>query len=189
MLIADETLQLRALSADDIPALQMFYDANPEYSLMTSGRAPLPDEAHEDFHARPPADWPQGRKWMIGIFDDGSLIGVADVIANLFATHIWHVGYFMVATARYGDGTAPSAYALLERWMQSQGATWLRLGVVVGNARAERFWSRVGYVEVRQRSGIEMGVRVNVIRVMVRALSDETLATYLEKVARDRPEN
>ncbi len=59
--------------------------------------------------------------------------------------------------------------------MQASGAQWLRRGVVVGNTRAERCWERPGYVEVRRRDGIVMGVRSNTVRVMVKPAGAGTL--------------
>ncbi len=64
----------------------------------------------------------------------------------------------------------------------------MRLGAVVGNARAEAFWLRMGYVEVKRRAAVDTGGRLNDLRVMVKPLAvGVTLADYLDKVARDRP--
>jgi len=97
------------------------------------------------------------------------------------------VGLFIVATALHGSGTAASLYALLERWMVGQGAQWLRLGVVQGSVRAERFWQRCGYVQVRERGPVAMGRKSNLLRVMAKPLGGGTIAEYLALVERDRP--
>ena len=74
--------------------------------------------------------------------------------------------------------------------MRRGGARWLRLGVVLGNARAEAFWQRVGYAEVRQRLNVDTGGRLNTIRVMVKPLGlDACFDDYLAMVCRDRPES
>ena len=72
--------------------------------------------------------------------------------------------------------------------MRRNGADWARLGVVEGNARAERFWERLGYLEARKRCGVEMGKLTNTLRVMVKPLGGGKLPDYLSRVARDRPE-
>ena len=69
-----------------------------------------------------------------------------------------------------------------------RGREWLRLGVVHGNLRAERFWDALGYVEARTRQGVELGKLVNTVRVMVKPLAGGTLARYLTLVGRDRPD-
>ncbi len=79
-------------------------------------------------------------------------------------------------------------YRGLESWAASHGATWLRLGVVRGNARAERFWEALGYIQTRTRSGVEMGRLKNTLRVMVKPLAEDTLEHYLSLIPRDRPD-
>jgi GNAT superfamily N-acetyltransferase len=116
------------------------------------------------------------------------MVAMANVVTDLLATGVWHIGLFIVATARHGCGEARVLYRGLEDWARSHGAAWMRLGVVRGNARAERFWESLGYLETRTREGIEMGRRVNTVRVMVKPLAGGTLEQYLALVPRDRPE-
>jgi len=178
------------MAPEEAHELQRFYEANPEYNQAVCGEPPPPDAAHETFASRPPADWPFGRKWVLGLrTDDDALDGMADLLSNLFIDGVWHLGLFIVATRLHGRGAADVMYEGLESWTLERGAEWMRLGVVVGNAPAERFWARHGYVEVRRRSGLHMGQRVNDIRVMVKPLTDLPLDEYLARVARDRLES
>jgi hypothetical protein len=78
-------------------------------------------------------------------------------------------------------------YRGLESWAASNGASWLRLGVVHGNVRAERFWERLGFIQTRTRA-VPMGRLTNTVRVMVKPLAGGTLEHYLSLVQRDRPE-
>jgi GNAT superfamily N-acetyltransferase len=176
------------LRAGDVPRLQAFFDANPAYSLAVEGRAPPADAAQTEFDARLPENFVFTRRWLLA-FDDasGAMAGVADVVSDLLAPSVWHISLFIVATALHGRGTAQALYAALENWMRAGGAAWIRLGVVAGNARAERFWQRLGYAETRVREGIAMGERVNTVRVLVKGFADGDLAAYLECVPRDRP--
>jgi hypothetical protein len=73
--------------------------------------------------------------------------------------------------------------------MRGNGARWTRLGVVEGNARAERFWEKTGYVEVRKRRDYPVGERLATLRMMVKLPEDGSLDEYLERVPRDRPES
>lgn len=177
------------MSARDIPTVQRFLEENPEYALLVEGEPPAADAAKKEFAQMPPADWPLKRKWMIGFRDEEKrLIGIADLLEDLFVAGVWHLGLFIVATHLHGRGVGRSLYEALERWMKSRGCDWIRLGVVVGNARAERFWPQCGYREVRMRLGVPYGKNVNDIRVMVKPLAGGTMTDYLAAVARDRPE-
>ena len=181
-------LDARALDGDDVPRLQHFLDANPEYYLSTHGEPPAPDEAAREFAELPLAGMPFRSNWMIGVGGaDGPLVAMAHGLGDFIAAHVWHIGLFIVASELHGDGTARLLYDELEAWMRAQGARWIRLGVVQGNAKAERFWHKAGYRQVRERTGLAMGKRVNTVRVLVKPLGNEPLETYLAQVARDRP--
>jgi RimJ/RimL family protein N-acetyltransferase len=177
------------LVSDDAVTLQRLFEENPEYFVEVNGEPPLPTEAAEELHGALPPGWPYTRKWIIGLIDEtGVLAGMANVVSDLLAPGVWHIGLLIIATKRHGDGTAHSFYSGLENWMKNSGAEWLRLGVVAGNARAERFWERLGFVDVRKRNGVKMGKFVNTLRVMAKPLAGGSLDTYLNLVARDRPE-
>lgn len=177
------------LAARDIPALQRFFEENPEYFFAVGGEPPRPDEAREEFDFMPPPDYPFERKWLIGFLDaSGAMMGMAGGLSNLFSEGVWHIGLFVVATRLHGSGAALEMHRGLEGWMRDGGARWVRLGVVEGNARAERFWEKAGYLDARKRHGVEMGKMVNTLRVMAKPLAGGGLEEYLSRVARDRPD-
>lgn len=190
-LFAAAGLHARPFRADEVPALQAFFDANPEYSLTVNGRPPPPDAAQVDFDERPPPHLPWRERWYLGLFDaEGAIAGVVEVVSDLGAESVWHIGLFLLATARHGRGDAQACYDALEAWIVAQGALWLRLGVVAGNVRAERFWARQGFAETRVREGVDTGGRLNTVRVMVKPLGaapPADLESYRRLVPRDRP--
>lgn len=180
----------RELGEGDLPQLQALFDANPGYFLTVNGKAPGPEAARVEFDDRPPPHLPYTRRWFLGLYEGaGAMVGVADVVADLSAPGVWHIALFLVATPWHGTGAAQELYAALEGWAAGCGARWLRLGVVRGNARAERFWEGRGYRESRVRRGVDTGGRINDVRVMVKPLGDGTLADYLALVPRDRPDS
>ena len=184
-----DTIRAVELGESGIVPLQGFFESNPEYFFAASGQPPSSREARDAMHGPLPAGWTFTKKWIVGFLDErDSLAAMANVVSDLLATSVWHIGLYIVATRLHGSGAAQSLYGRLEDWTRSLGAQWLRLGVVQGNARAERFWESVGFVDVRERKGVEMGARVNTIRVMAKPLAGGTIAQYLALVARDRPE-
>ena len=180
--------RMRELGADDVDAVQRFFEANPEYFLTVNGEAPRADEAKHEFADLPPAGMPYRAMWLLGFYDrGGAMIGVATIVGDFLQPHVWHVGLFIVASALHGSGVAHALYRRLERWMVAQGARWLRLGVVQGNVKAERFWLRCGYAQVRERGPLAMGRKTHLLRVMAKPLAGGTIDEYLELVERDRP--
>lgn len=173
----------------DVARLQAFFEANPLYHACVDGQPPSPTQAREEFDVVPPPEMPYDKRWMLQVTDEGgAMVAHAGVISNFLAPSVWHIGLYIVATELHGKGAAREIYSALESWMRAGGARWLRLGVVAGNARAERFWESVGYVEVRKRLAIPMGKLVNDLRVMVKPLAGGRIDEYLALVARDRPE-
>jgi ribosomal protein S18 acetylase RimI-like enzyme len=174
---------------EDLPGLQRFFEENPEYFLIVEGGLPGPGVARKEYEDRPPAGWGWDGRWLVRVADPaGAMVAVADVVRNLLAPGVWHIGLFVVAARLHGTGEAESIYRALEDWMRGGGARWLRLVVALGNARAGRFWDRMGYSEVRRREGVLAGRQVNTMRMMVKPLAGEGVAAYLERVPRDRGE-
>jgi len=190
-LFSTPAFEVRELRREQAPLLQALFDDNPLYLRTVNGRDPRPDEAETEFDELPPPHLPVSRRWIAGVRARGSeaLVGVVDGCADLGAAGVWHLGLFLMATALHGSGAAAEVCRGLEGWVRGQGARWLRLGVVQGNARAERFWLSQGYTETRVREGVDTGGRVNTVRVMVKPLAAAGagwLDDYLARVPRDR---
>lgn len=180
----------RDLPEPDLLKLQQLFHENPAYFLATGGEPADPFEAQREYDEYPPAHLGWTRRHFLGLYrDDGTLDGVAIVVENLGGEGVWHIALYLVATALHGSGVAAALHGALEAWAKAGGARWLRLGVVAGHERAERFWARRGYAEVRVREGIVMGSRTNAVRVMVKPLGDAGLDAFLAHCPRDRPES
>lgn len=176
------------VSAAELPEVQRFLEANPEYYLRVTGEPPSPSAAQEELEALPPSEWDFERKSLVAFRDtSGAIIGLAEMVANIFAAGVWHIGLFIIATPLHGTGAAQLWYDAFESWLRSQGCEWIRLGVAQGNTQAERFWEKLGYRELRKRE-VQLGQRPNTIRVMMKPLAGRPPADYLALVARDRPE-
>ncbi|MFO1327453.1 MAG: GNAT family N-acetyltransferase [Rubrivivax sp.] len=183
-------LGVRALQAHEVPALQALFDAHPEYFLAVNGRRARPDEARQEFDERPPPHLPWRRHHHAGVHDaQGALVGTLVFTEGLCDEQVCHLGLFWLMTPLHGRGLAGPLHEAWARWAQAQGARWLRLSVIAGNARAEAFWARLGYTEVRRRLGIDTGGRINDARVMIRALDGAAPAEYLARVPRDHPDS
>lgn len=181
--------EVRELRREQAPLVQALFDANPLYFRTVNDRDAGPRDGELEFDELPPPHLPLGARWVAGVRRPGRevLDGVVQVTADLGAAGVWHLGLFLMATALHGSGAATEVCRGLEGWVRGQGAQWLRLGVVQGNARAERFWAAMGFTETRVREGVDTGGRVNTIRVMVKPLvEDGRLEDYLATMPRDR---
>ncbi|AZC27037.1 GNAT family N-acetyltransferase [Pseudomonas sessilinigenes] len=187
--VASMALRAREITLADEAALQCFFVANPDYFHIVHGSAPQPDEARDEIQDSLPAGWSFTRKWKIGFFDArDELVAFSSIVSDLMVVGVWHIGLFMVATARQGSGIARQLHRALQDWAGQQGARWLRLVVVEDNLRARAFWSGCGYVLVRRRDDIEMGLLRHRVHIMVKPVVQAGLADYLELMPYDRSE-
>lgn len=176
------------LTPTHAPLLQRFFEENPEYFHATTGEPAGPGEGIDEISSQLPEGTPFTKKWVIGyVGKDEALFAMVNVITDLLAVSVFHIGTFIVATSRHGNGQAQVLNCSVEDWAIANGAEWMRLGVVSGNTRAERFWARVGYVPVKERPGIEMGKRIVTVRNMVKPLTGRDMNEYYALIPRDRP--
>jgi GNAT superfamily N-acetyltransferase len=183
-------LHARVLRADEVPRLQAFFDANPEYFQTVNGRNANTDEAQVEFDELPPPHLRFRDRWMLGVFDDaGGLVGVIVVLSDLGVAGVWHLALFLLASRLHGRGVAAALHAALEAWAIADGAQWMRLGVVAANPKGRRFWERCGYRTVRVREKTDTGGRLNDLLVCMKPLAGGSTEDYLALVPRDRPDS
>ncbi|WP_330211016.1 GNAT family N-acetyltransferase [Pseudomonas sp. AM4(2022)] len=172
----------------DEAELQQFFEQAPAYFIAVNGEPATSTEAREELRGQLPAGWHCSRLYWLGYRDaQGHLVAVVNIAADLLAAGVWHIGLLLVHTRWHGSGLAQRLHTDLEAWAVTKGAQWLRLTVVVGNTRAERFWPRLGYVQVRTREGITIGRQVNRVSIQVKPVGQGTIDGYLALVVRDRP--
>lgn len=182
-----EGIRVVELQGRDEAELQRFFAQAPDYFLAVNGEPATPNEAREELQGQLPPGWRCRRMYWLGYRDgQGQLVAVVNIAADLLALGVWHIGLLLVDPRLHGTGLAQRLHRDLEAWAVTQGAEWLRLTVVLGNTKAERFWPKLGYVTVRIREGIRMGRQVNRVAIQVKALAGGQVDDYLRRVARDR---
>ncbi|NWC87358.1 GNAT family N-acetyltransferase [Pseudomonas reactans] len=180
-------IQVVELGDRDEVELQRFFERAPGYFIAVNGEPATATEAHEELQGQLPAGWACSRMYWLGYRDlENQLVAVVNIAADLLAVGVWHIGLLLVDARLHGTGLARQLHADLEAWAAGNGAQWLRLTVVIGNTKAERFWPKQGYVSVRTREGITMGRQVNRVSIQVKALTGGQVGDYLALVPRDQ---
>jgi GNAT superfamily N-acetyltransferase len=185
-LIETHHFRVSELSEAALPALQHFFEENPDYFILLNGAGPASDEAQREYESLPPPELMTGKRWFMGVYDtEGELVGVLIVASDLGAKRVWHIALMMLATRLQGQSLGYELYKGLEEWALSEGALWLRLGVAERNERALRFWDRCGFRRLRSRADVLEG---QLVYVMLKPLAEAGEAAYLELVPRDKPD-
>jgi GNAT superfamily N-acetyltransferase len=177
---------------DDTEALGQFCRTNPDYDIFLTGEVPDVDEWTTDFLTDVP---PQEFGWtatykLIALSPDrdDEIVAIMDVTLDMIARGVGHIGLFQVAQKLYGTGFAHNLYRSLEDWLEGQGMIVLRLGVLEGNPRGMAFWTRHGYCETRQRTGVAPTGKQHQSYVMYKPLKALSLDAYRKLVPRDHPD-
>ena len=81
--------QAREMRADEVPALQAFFDANPLYFEKVNGRAPTPDDGQLEYDDLPPPELPFGKRWMLVVTDEaGEWVAVAQLLSDFLQPRV-----------------------------------------------------------------------------------------------------
>jgi RimJ/RimL family protein N-acetyltransferase len=121
----------------------------------------------------PPGKTPDD-KLVLGIrTGNRRLVGVIDLLLDYPLTGIWFIGLMLLDPDWCGQRLGAQAVDQLAAWAYRHGAQRLRLGVVGDNWRGQRFWQRMGFVEIERRPPCVFGQKEQVVIVMQLTLAGE----------------
>ena len=140
---------VKRLTEDDIPMILKLYESNPEYFRYCPPN-PTWASVQEDMLALPPAKT-MADKHFIGFFDGDSLIAVMDLIDRYPDAQTVFIGLFMVNKNRQGRGVGAHIVRRLSDVLRNEGYRHIRLGIILDNLPARRFWQRLDF----QLTGVE----------------------------------
>lgn len=160
--------RLVVLRHADIGALQALLESCEAFEILVSGAPPAPDAAAELLVDRPPA-LPLDRKLVLGVESESGLIGVVDLLRDFPAASGWYLGLMLLKPQARGAGLGARLYEALAGWIASQGGERIRLAVQTQNTGGLRFWTRLGFSEIR-RTNQQAARRENQVLVLERAL-------------------
>lgn len=165
----DERYTLVALTPEDGPEVQALMERCADHAELVMGVPPGPAEAQSLYMGLPEGKGYED-KLLLGVFTaERQLVGVLDALRDYPEPGEWWIGLLLLEPEQRGHGLGERIYNTFERWVATQGARAIQLGVVERNTAGERFWRRLGFVEVRRTPPWRLGVRENVSIVMRRA--------------------
>lgn len=164
-------LAARALTSEDVAAIQKLMLSNSDYSLRVTGRVTDDGAAAEMLSALPPLV-EENQKINRGLFRDMSLLALSDLIVGWPQKHIAHIGLLMTHGSHHGQGLGRAMHQdVLEYVGRYPEITVLRIAIVDSNReKAEKFWSALGYAPTGEFSPYATGSVKTIARIWHRPI-------------------
>jgi len=158
---------VRRFKPADAAALQGLYERCTDYHEMHEGFATRPSAAADELAMLPPGRTLED-KFSMGIYEPGGpLIGYLDIVRHYPATNEWWIGLLMLDPEARAKGLGARLFRATWNWVLSQDGKAIYLAVLEENIRAERFWRRQGFEEVRRQAHTsETGNKISQVIVM-----------------------
>ena len=138
-----EGLALRRATGDDGREIQAILEDDPTTWERLEGAPLVANEGELMLTLVPPGGTIDHKHLLIA---DG--VCVVDLYAGYPEPQIWYLGLIFMTRASRGRGLGLRTMTSLAPYIRAHGGTALRLAVVVENARARRFYDRLGFRHV-----------------------------------------
>lgn len=136
-------MEWRRLCEDDLPALLAFCQANEEYYSYIKCTPDL-ESLRRELTALPP-DTTLEQKHFLGLWDEGDLAAILDVILGWPRRGVAYIGWFMVAKELQRNGLGRQLISELCEQLKDRGYHTVRLGCVENNLPGLNFWQACGF--------------------------------------------
>lgn len=147
----------------------LFLKAN-DFVRLTEGVDAGPAQVAGFFKGVPPGcDLAQSVK--VGLFEDTSLLGIADMAFGYPEAGDGYIGLMLFDPQARGKGLGKALLALLEEEARARGTERLFAGVIQANAPARAFWLREGFVPVKTLGPVKVGALTHTVDRMGKSLA------------------
>ncbi len=161
---------VRSLAPSDHAIIADLFASDPNHSALVQSGVLAPDKAHAIF-----TDLPLGKalhdKFVWGVFDDGAVVAVIDLIRDYPTPDTWVLGLLFVTPQLRNEGLGARMIDAVCRHAAEEGGAKLRLAVTHKNTDAQRFYVRAGFSNAGTRDRREADGRVTKLHVMDKALT------------------
>lgn len=86
----------------------------------------------------------------LGAFENGALLGIADIVPDYPTDGIWYLGLMLVRPEERGRGIGPLFLDHIDGLARAANADRLSLSVMTTNKRALHFWKAQGFRAIRR---------------------------------------
>ncbi|MBP2644836.1 MAG: acetyltransferase [Firmicutes bacterium] len=137
-------ITLSILGSDNLNDLQLLLEKGQDYFAFQEGK-PVDATAGKKLFSFCPADCPLENKLVMGLYQKNLLIGVFELFQHFPTDNVLNLGLLLIDPAFRSQGLGSQAYRKLERWTLAHNMSLIKLGVLLPNTSAQRFWESLGF--------------------------------------------
>ena len=140
--------EIRSVGEEDLTTVLALMEGNAPYYEIQSQEMPSLRSIREDMAALPPR-CTQEQKHYVGLWQDGKLVGVLDLVEGYPRERTLWVGFLMVAAPLHRQGVGRTIVQALPGAAADAGMDSIRLGCLKGNTKGHDFWLAMGFQDLR----------------------------------------
>jgi len=146
----------------------LYYECD-DYFQMAEGKSPDGDNVKELFEDLPPGKHLKDKE-VYGLFRQGTLLGVVDLVKDFPEKAEWIIGLMLLDPSVRNKGLASATHKVISDYAFEAGAEKLRVGVLKQNTQALKYWEKLGYHIISQTDQRQFGLKKSVVIVMNKPL-------------------
>lgn len=155
----ENTWNLRSLTFDYVNEIESFIELFNDFFQLCEGQN---GSGSEILNACPPSKDIHKDKFVLGLYNNLTLIGLLDIIRDYPEKGIWTIGYFLIHPKYRGQGLGSKFIKVLEKTLITSK---LRCVVQKQNVSALAFWKSNGFLITDQKKDV-LGKLLNVTYVL-----------------------
>lgn len=157
------------LTPADASAIHDLYRRCDDYFLLQDGQHASPSDA-EILFTDVPATMSADDQFVVGCWEKSSLCALAAILTGYPKTDDWYIGFLLLDPSIRAQGFGQKFCSVIERWASERGARRLLVAVLMDNEPALRFWSRLGFDELRMTGPTMYKTRSHLVKELARSL-------------------
>lgn len=156
---------IRLLSKEDEELGDNLFKSCSDFFQLVENHKPQNGDFMFNLEELPP-NKNKGDKYVFGVFNNGEMISIIDMVRDFPVEKEWIIGLFMIHPAYRGKGFGRELHEAVKLWVKEMGGEKLRIGVAESNVNGYGFWRHIGYEEIKRTEPVLLGKKENIIIVM-----------------------
>lgn len=140
---------IREVEEGDLAAVLALMEGNAAYYSLQGQEQPTLRSIREDMASIPPRCTP-AQKHYVGLWREGKLEGVLDLVEGYPRERTLWIGFFMVEAGLHRQGMGRTVVEALPAAAADAGMDSLRLGCLKENDQGHQFWKALGFQDLRE---------------------------------------